>query len=283
MIETALIDGDVVLFQACCIVGGRTPYWVDIEDDTTHYFSCHEDEHEFVTSLDEAGIVYRSVDMTQKMVDKGIVLMEKMIERILRDTGATAYEFIVSSLVSTVNYRYAIDPQYKQHRPPKPSVLPFLRHRAQEKIGLIETKCGEADDELGRKSTVSTCICSIDKDLLMVPGMHYNLSTRKMIKVKELGSLELSKDRKTLKGTGYLWFCAQVLTGDRVDNIPGLPRYGPVKAYNALSKCTSREGAWRRVRRLYALSGQSEAYLKQQKQLIYIQGTPICQELEKLH
>lgn len=271
MPKTALIDGDVLLFQACCVVGGRTPYWVDLEDGTTEYFDCFKNRREFMGALDEAGIVYWTKDMTSQMVDRGLSLMKQMTNRILEDTGCSEWKIIVSSSDRSVNYRYSVDVNYKAHRPPKPPALKPLRNEAMKKLTHIEeTDTGEADDKLGLLQTKDTVICSIDKDLLMIPGMHYNMSTRKVIKVDEFGSLELSKDRKSLKGTGYIWFCAQMLTGDRVDNIPGLPKYGPVKAYNALSSRKTKEGAWNRVRRLYALSGCSEEYLQQQRQLLWI-------------
>jgi 5'-3' exonuclease len=38
-----------------------------------------------------------------------------------------------------------------------------------------------------------------------------------------------------LKATGLAAFYGQILTGDRVDNIPGLDKCGPVAAYNILS------------------------------------------------
>lgn len=58
----------------------------------------------------------------------------------------------------------------------------------------------------------STIICSIDKDLMMVPGWHYNWNTDKRTLVSEI--------------EGLRWFYKQLLTGDTCDNIKGLHGVG---------------------------------------------------------
>ena len=104
----------------------------------------------------------------------------------------------------------------------------------------------EADDEMSiyqtSKEDNDTIICSRDKDLRQVPGWHYGWECGKQSSfgpefVDELGRLELGKDKLT--GTGYKFYCAQMLMGDVVDNIPGLPKYGRVKAYKLLNECTT--------------------------------------------
>lgn len=82
----------------------------------------------------------------------------------------------------------------------------------------------EADDALGIKQTSmkegETCIVSIDKDLLMIPGAHYNFVTKEYI---EIGEQEAADN-----------FYKQLLTGDTVDNVPGLSGVGPAKAASIL-------------------------------------------------
>lgn len=107
----------------------------------------------------------------------------------------------------------------------------------------------EADDLLGVYQTkakpLTTIICSRDKDLKIIPGMHYSWESGYQreygpLQVDEIGDLSLSK-RNKLTGTGLKFFYSQVLTGDTTDNYPGLPRTGPVKAFNLLSD-TNTEG-----------------------------------------
>jgi len=85
----------------------------------------------------------------------------------------------------------------------------------------------EADDALGIKQTEDSCIVTIDKDLNMIPGMHYNWRTDKVYEVTELEALR----------TFYL----QLLTGDTTDNIPGVPGIGTARADKLLRGKTDEE------------------------------------------
>ena len=69
-------------------------------------------------------------------------------------------------------------------------------------------------------------IVSKDKDLRMVPGLHYDFDTEQVISVGDpFGCLwiDSSKSSKTLKGWGTKFFWAQCLMGDTADNIQGAP------------------------------------------------------------
>ena len=99
----------------------------------------------------------------------------------------------------------------------------------------------EADDMMAIRqvsSTEPTIICSRDKDLRQVPGKFYswelgNQPSFGPIDISKKGSVILHNNQ--IKGTGFAFFASQVLTGDPVDNIPGLPKWGPVKTYNAMA------------------------------------------------
>jgi 5'-3' exonuclease len=103
----------------------------------------------------------------------------------------------------------------------------------------------------------TTIACTRDKDLRMCPGMHYGWKCGKQeqfgpIFVDELGHLELSQGSpKKLKGTGLKFFYAQLITGDVVDNIPGLPKRGPAFAYKLLSECRSEVECFKAVKQAY--------------------------------
>ena len=54
-----------------------------------------------------------------------------------------------------------------------------------------------------------------------------------------------------ITGTGSKFFYSQLVTGDPVDNIPGLPRVGAVKAFEVLDECTSILDMYEGVAALY--------------------------------
>lgn len=99
--------------------------------------------------------------------------------------------------------------------------------------------------------------CTRDKDLRMCPGWHYGWKCGKQeqfgpVFLDELGHLEISSGTtKKLKGTGIKFFFSQLITGDVTDNIPGLPKRGPVFAYELLSECRSEAECFRKVSRAY--------------------------------
>jgi len=100
----------------------------------------------------------------------------------------------------------------------------------------------EADDRIAIEHVASngqTIICSRDKDLRQVPGWCYSWELGRQPSfgptlITKEGTIELSEKRDKLIATGLAAFYGQVLTGDRVDNIPGLGKCGPVAAFSLL-------------------------------------------------
>lgn len=142
----------------------------------------------------------------------------------------------------------------------------------------------EADDAISielYKTHVSgkldAIACTRDKDLRMVPGMHYGWPCGRQPsygpkRVTELGELDISADNKKIKGNGLKFFYAQLITGDPVDNIPGLPRHGPVIAYNTLAECASEEELFNNTAALYAkkMGDNWREYFQEQANLLWM-------------
>ena len=144
----------------------------------------------------------------------------------------------------------------------------------------------EADDLLAihqyNSEYLSTVICSRDKDLKIIPGMHYgwacgNQRVFSFTEVKVNGKLQLLGGKK-LEGTGLKFFYSQVLTGDTTDNYPGLPRHGPAKAFKALNSCKGEEAMFNAVKELYMASYGDEwhAEMNEQAQLAWM----VCERNE---
>jgi 5'-3' exonuclease len=93
------------------------------------------------------------------------------------------------------------------------------------------------------KEECKTIICTRDKDLRQVQGWHYGWECGAQreygpVFVTDPGFLLLDTSKKPpkLTGAGEVFFWAQMLTGDSVDNIPGCKGVGPVKAYDVLTQ-----------------------------------------------
>ena len=152
--------------------------------------------------------------------------MDSYLEEVLYGSGASHYEIF---LTGKNNFRKALYPAYKANRKDlvRPKHLQALREYLVEVEGAVISEGQEADDELGIRQTHETIICSIDKDLLMIPGRHYNF-------VKHEHSQVSNQE-------GRYNFYRQLITGDTTDNIPGIYGLGPKKAADLLAGCTTKE------------------------------------------
>ena len=137
------------------------------------------------------------------------------------------------------NFRYAINPDYKANRigVPKPKWLAKCKEWLIDEYYATITHGCEADDFLGIYQTADTVICSIDKDLLMIPGAHFNFVTQKFSEVSELDGLKQ--------------FYRQMLIGDTSDNIFGIKGIGKVKAGKLIDDIETEEEMHHVVWHLY--------------------------------
>jgi DNA polymerase-1 len=116
-------------------------------------------------------------------------------------------------------------------------------------MGAVTSPEGlEADDMLGieqDKSTLTTTICSLDKDLLQIPGLHFSW---------EIGTKTWTRPDTWFEQSeleGYRLLYQQSIKGDATDNIKGIPGKGKVFAEKVLKDCQSEKEMFDTVRALY--------------------------------
>lgn len=122
-----------------------------------------------------------------------------------------------------------------------------------------------------------TVIVTPDKDLRQVEGWHYgpegwNYPSFGPVFITEDNSyIKLSDDRKKVIGIGYKFFYAQLLTGDTVDDIPGLPGTGPTGAVKLLANATTKGECFEAVRDAYRdTCMHADEYLTEQANLLWM-------------
>lgn len=144
--------------------------------------------------------------------------IDDAMDRVLGITGAIRFYVY---LTGHDNFRKVIDPSYKANRKDKepPRFLQKAKEYLTYRWKAITCEGFEADDALGIEQCQNpekSVICSLDKDLLMIPGEHYNW-------VKDIFTVVNNQQ-------GLQHFYKQLLIGDSSDNVKGIHGIGPVKA-----------------------------------------------------
>ena len=140
--------------------------------------------------------------------EAAIARADSMMHQIFQETGIFDFEFYLGG---EGNWRKEIYPEYKANRKdiPRPVWLEDVREFLVTtwKAEVVNDK--EVDDVCGIRLTEegSQAICvSLDKDLLTVPGVHYNFVKKVYQSVDK---------RQALR-----YFYQQLITGDASDNVP---------------------------------------------------------------
>ena len=206
-------------------------------------------------------ITYRSAASckAEDPLQISIIRADIMLRELLSKVGCSDYRIYLSG---PNNFRHRLYPEYKANRRDivRPPHLEDTRAYLVLNWNADVTEGIEADDALGiyMGEHPDAICCSIDKDLLQLPGTHFNIVKAEYTTVDEL--------------TGWRTFYKQILLGDRSDNIPGydgMARQKPTKQieawYDELSVLTEPLEMWEFVKEKFE---DADPYLT--AQLVYI-------------
>jgi hypothetical protein len=224
--SVALIDGDIPVYSVGFASDTRT-YRTTDDAEFTYKKEAVEHCEKLDLPIDKITVTY-----TPEPLENCLHSVKVLLAGILAGSGC---DESVIYLTGSGNFRHDLDMPvvYKGNR--KDSRRPIwydeIRQYLIEVHGAIVVDGQEADDALGiaqtyaRETGKDTVICTIDKDLDMIEGMHYNWNK------PELGIYHIDRDE------GLRKFYTQLLTGDRTDNIMGVPKIGAKKAEKLLEDC----------------------------------------------
>lgn len=169
-------------------------------------------------------------------LDVAIYRVDVLMRQILEATESEQYK---TFLTGRGNFRKVINTEYKANRKDKepPHYLQDCREYLIKEWNAVVSDGCEADDLLGIEQTDETVICSLDKDLLMIPGVHFNWNKVEYTHVDQM--------------LGLRTFYKQMLIGDRSDNIFGVDKIGPVKAAKFIDHLETEQEMFNTVLQLY--------------------------------
>lgn len=263
-----LIDGDILVYR-CGFAAQKTYYNVvdELEIIPPARFNFKADADEYVEAM---GIDLKIIpDLVVEPLENALQNTKTVMEAILNHWQGKGVDYRLW-ISGDANYRTEIAKTlpYKGNRDPdqKPKHYKAIRDFLIEVYGAEVVEGQEADDAIGINAVAADAenldyaIVSIDKDLDMIPGWHYNWVTRDGYYIDETGAM-----RK---------FYTQLLTGDRTDNVPGLKGIGPAKAAKILQGKTTEHACYDAVREAYKVAGMSDEYLLEQARLLWIRRKP---------
>lgn len=259
-----LIDGDSLVYR-CGFAAEKTKYVVESLGDSQRYWVPFDNAGDAKAhAAKEGGVVWSRKEY--EPLDHCLATVKNALHKIGAAFGSNDLEIWLSPGVGNFRDQIATRAKYKGNRDgalkPKyyKDIIKYLveRHGAKYAVGM------EADDALAIGLTGNpTSICvSTDKDLLQVPGKHYNWVAKKTLVVNK-------------KQAAFNLY-TQVLAGDPTDNIPGIEGVGPDTAAKILEGAKTTLDLWLRTQDAYYEKYGNEGllYAVETARLVYLKRSP---------
>ena len=176
-----------------------------------------------------------------------IAMVDERISNIVSGAEGEGEPFLFFTGSQNYRNRIAVTQPYKDRDSDKPFHYKNIKAYLQSRYQWQQVEGLEADDLIGIAMTKNpdkyTC-ATRDKDLRQISGFHYGWELGNQPAfgpryIDQFGWIELSSKRNKIVGGGDKFLYSQILTGDSVDTIPGIPKYGAVKAFKTLEACTT--------------------------------------------
>lgn len=204
--RVAVIDADILLYKACRLA------------------------EEEVDWGDDQWVLWSDLNVVKEIFDT-------QVDTIVDEMGA---DRTILCFSDTQNYRKKINPEYKANRRGgrKPLCFKQALQYCKDSYPYKMFDGLEADDVIGIIATTENeneyVVVSEDKDLLTVPGIHWDLAEKKIYRISE-------------EDADYNFFF-QTLVGDPIDNYKGCPKVGKVTAERILSTARKeKKDLWKTV------------------------------------
>ena len=225
----AHIDGDILVYNGgfAAEKGQYTMRWTDA-DGTEHVETFPYKKEAYARALELDRPHMMEFERIPDPVAYALHNVSMTIESIKDATACDDYVVYLSGPTNFRNELATIRP-YKGNRDKahKPVHGPAIREYLAANHPTVLSDGEEADDVIGynhyeryKQDIESSIIATVDKDLNMIPGKHYNFYRKELFYVDD----DLANQ----------WFYTQLLVGDPTDNIQGVPKIGKKKAEKLL-------------------------------------------------
>jgi len=249
-----LLDADFLIYS--CGFAAQHTYYLAEHDERVLFTAKDMTEYKglLVERLDglpiEPSEVIRWERTVVEPVPNALHSVKLMINRMVDDIRERMEWFdprLEVYLTGTGNFRekLATIKPYKGNRPPwaRPRLYREIKQYLIEQWDAVVVHDMEADDQVAIRLTEepigNAVLAGIDKDLLQVPGYHYN---------PDKGMLKVSPQK------GLVKLYRQILTGDPTDNIGGCYKCGAAAAKKIITADMNEPEMWKAVVDTYAES-----------------------------